>query len=100
VSTRDVSLAGELGLLRQALAAAADLLEPSALGEELSADAGRYVLAVVSVAEARVAMLRRAIVGAADPSLLRSRHNDVIEPHRATDDPDVVLRAWRRERDR
>jgi hypothetical protein len=98
VSTRDVSLAGELGLLQQTLAAVAELLEPSALGEDLSAEAGRYVLAVVSLAEARVELLRRAVVGAADPALLRNRFNDVVEPRSASDDPDVVLRAWRRER--
>lgn len=98
MSARDVSLAGELGLLRQALAAVAALLEPSALGEELSAEAGRYVLAVVSLAEARVELLRRALVGAVDPAHLRARFNDVVEPRSVSDDLDVVLRAWRRER--
>lgn len=98
MSARDVSLAGELGLLRQALAAVAELLEPSALGEELPADTGRYVLAVVSLAEARVELLRRAVVGAVDPALLRARFNGVVEPRNASDDRDFVLRAWARER--
>src|SRR5689334_13430922 len=59
VSARDVSLAGELGLLRQTLAAAARLLEPSAVGEDLPADSGREVLAVISLAEARRAASSR-----------------------------------------
>ncbi len=96
VSREGISLAGELRLLRQALAAAAQLLEPSIVGDDLSPDAGREVLAVVSLAEARVELLRRAVVGAADPALLRSRHNEVIEPRRASDDPDLILKVWAR----
>lgn len=98
MSRDGISLAGELGLLRQAIAAAAELLGPCAAGDDLPPDLGRDVLAVISLAEARVELLRRAVVGAADPALLRARFNDVIERREASDDPDVVLRAWRRTR--
>lgn len=90
-----ISLAGELSLLRQALAAASQLLEPTALGEDLSPGAGCEVLAVVSLAEARVELLRRALVGAIDPALLRARHNESLGTEGALDDPDIILPAWR-----
>jgi hypothetical protein len=96
VSREGISLAGELGLLRQALAAAAELLEPSIVGEELPPDAGREVLAVLSLAEARVELLRRAVVGAVDPSLLLARHNEVTDSLRTDDDPDIILKVWAR----
>jgi len=96
VSREAISLTGELGLLRQALAAAAELLEPSIVGEELSPDAGREVLAVISLAEARVELLRRAVIGAVDPALLLSRHNEVTAPLRSNDDPDIILKPFAR----
>jgi hypothetical protein len=91
-----VSLGGELGLVGQVLAAAAELLKPTALGEDLSPEHGREVLAVVWLAQARVELLRRAVVGAVDPALLRAPFNHVLEPRRPGDDPDIVLRAWGR----
>ena len=95
MSKHDVSLAAELALLRQALAAAAQLLEPCTVGEELPPEAGQELLAVITLAEARVELLRRTVVGAVDPALLRGRHNDVLEPRRKGDDPDVILRGRR-----
>jgi hypothetical protein len=93
VSRVGISVAGEFGTIRRALQAVEALLEPIAMGEELSSDAGLGVLAIVSLAGARVELLRRAVVGAVDPAVLRTQHNEVIGARRPGDDPDVVLRV-------
>jgi hypothetical protein len=62
-----ISVAGELVTIRRALRAVEALLEPSTMGEELSSDPGRQLLAVVPLAGLRVELLRRAVVvGAVD----------------------------------
>jgi hypothetical protein len=92
VSTKDISLAGELHLLETVLQAAQLLLETDGTCEPSPA-AARSARATIVLATCRLGQLRRAVVGALDPAVLHAPHNDVLEPTHVDDDADVVLRA-------
>lgn len=89
-----ISLADELAELADTLEAAqliAELLVTNAMpDEESSTRAPKMLEAILSLAIGRVRLLRKAVVGGADFSLLVARHNRVGATGRG-DDPDVQL---------
>lgn len=96
-----VSLASELAELVEVLESAqliAELMATDAMPTvETSERAPSMVGAVLALAVARVRLLRKVVVGAADIELLVARHNRAL-PHREGDEPDVVLPPPRQRR--
>jgi hypothetical protein len=92
MSTKDISLAGELLVIEHALDASRLLLETDGTCQP-SLAAARSARAALILTTCRLGQLRRAVVGALDPAVLHSAHNEVLEPTHVDDDADVVLPA-------
>lgn len=94
VKTEKVSLADELAAIAEVLESAqliAELLATNAMPDEYTSErAPKMLEAVLALAVARVRLLRKVVIGAADVRLLVGRNNRAGVAH-AGDDPDVHL---------
>ena len=91
---KTISLAAELAGLEETLESAqliAELLVTHGLPDDDSVNrAPKMLESVLALAVGRVRLLRKVVIGAADPALIEHRNNRAL-PHHEGDDPDVVL---------
>src|SRR5688572_14258046 len=91
-----ISISAELGLIEDALSAAATIAELLAMkslpSDEAAAHASIEINGVLVLVTARITHLRRAILCEADPLELLAPHNSV--PENDLGDSDVRLRPW------
>ncbi len=92
MTIKSISLGDELAVLARAAQGIVDILDAEAGGAD--EDHMREAVALLCLLGARLAQLRRAVVGALDPKSLLARFNEADAPQPG-DDPDIHLLAWR-----
>ena len=90
-TAKAVSLAAELAVLARVAQGVAAFLDAEE-GGGVTEDRQREAVAMLCLLAERMALLRRAVVGAEDPKSLLAGFNEADAP-RAGDDPDIRLRV-------